>query len=39
MTDEQLAYGREQLKAQHIIVAGDAETKGIGCQSADRYQR
>ncbi|WP_342238775.1 ABC transporter substrate-binding protein [Inquilinus sp. OTU3971] len=39
MTDEQLAYGLEQLKAQHIVIAGDAEAKGIGCQSADRYQR
>ncbi|MGO1079732.1 ABC transporter substrate-binding protein [Inquilinus sp. CA228] len=39
MTDEQLAYGVEQLKAQHIIVAGEAETQGIGCQSADRYKR
>jgi NitT/TauT family transport system substrate-binding protein len=39
MTDEQLAYGLEQLKAQHIIIAGEAEAKGIGCMSADRYQR
>ncbi|MGK9230689.1 ABC transporter substrate-binding protein [Inquilinus limosus] len=39
MTDEQLAYGLEQLKAQHIVIAGEAETQGIGCQSAERYQR
>lgn len=39
MTDEQLAYGVEQLKAQHIVIAGEAETKGIGCMSGDRYQR
>lgn len=39
MTDEQLAYGLEQLKAQHIIIADEAETQGIGCMSGDRYQR
>jgi len=39
MTDEQLAYGREELKAEHIVIAGEAETKGIGCMSGDRYQR
>ncbi|TSD83457.1 ABC transporter substrate-binding protein [Mycobacterium sp. KBS0706] len=38
MTDEQLAYGREQLKAAHIVVAGEAETQGIGCMTANRYQ-
>jgi NitT/TauT family transport system substrate-binding protein len=39
MTDEQLAYGLEQLKAQHIVIADEAETQGIGCMSGDRYQR
>ncbi len=39
MTDEQLAYGLEQLKAQHIVIADEAEAKGIGCMSGDRYQR
>jgi NitT/TauT family transport system substrate-binding protein len=38
MTDEQLAYGREQLKAAHIVIAGEAETQGIGCMTEARYQ-
>jgi NitT/TauT family transport system substrate-binding protein len=38
MTDEQIAYGIAQLKADHIIIAGEAETQGIGCMTAARYQ-
>ncbi|MDR6291903.1 NitT/TauT family transport system substrate-binding protein [Inquilinus ginsengisoli] len=38
MTDEQIAYGIAQLKANHIVIAGEAEAQGIGCMTAARYQ-
>jgi NitT/TauT family transport system substrate-binding protein len=38
MTDEQIAYGIENLKNYGIIISGDAETKGIGAMSEDRWK-
>jgi NitT/TauT family transport system substrate-binding protein len=38
MTDEQIAYGIENLKKYGIIISGDAETKGIGAMSEDRWK-
>jgi NitT/TauT family transport system substrate-binding protein len=38
MTDEQIAYGIENLKKYGIIISGDAETKGIGAMSEERWK-
>lgn len=38
MTDDRIAYGVEQMKAHGIVISGDAETMGIGCQTEARYQ-
>ena len=38
MTDEQIAYGIENLKNYGIIISGDAETKGIGAMSEERWK-
>ena len=37
MTDEQLAFSLNAMKEQGIVVSGDAESKGIGCITEDRY--
>jgi len=37
MTDEQLAFSLAKMKEYGIIVSGDAETKGIGCLTEERY--
>lgn len=38
MTDDQIAYGIAKMKEYGIVVSGDAETGGIGCMTADRWQ-
>jgi NitT/TauT family transport system substrate-binding protein len=38
MTDGQLAYGLQKIKEYGIVVSGDAETKGIGCMTDDRWK-
>ena len=38
MTDEQLAYGLAKMKEYGIVVSGDAETKGIGCMTDERWK-
>jgi NitT/TauT family transport system substrate-binding protein len=38
MTDKQIAYGIEKMKEFGIVISGDAETKGIGCMTDDRWQ-
>ncbi len=38
MTDEQIAFSIDKLKSFKIVVAGDAETKGIGCMTDARYK-
>lgn len=37
MTDEQLAFSLAKMKEYGILVSGDAETKGIGCLTEERY--
>jgi NitT/TauT family transport system substrate-binding protein len=37
MTDEQIAFSIEKMKEYGILVSGDAETKGIGCMTEERY--
>ncbi len=37
MTDAQLAFSRDKLKEYGIVVSGDAETRGIGCMTEERY--
>ena len=37
MTDELIAYGVAQLKEHGIVVSGDAEDKGIGCMTDERW--
>jgi len=39
MTDGQIAYSIEQMKANGILISGDAETKGIGCMTDDRMKQ
>jgi NitT/TauT family transport system substrate-binding protein len=39
MTDEQLAYSIAKLKEYGIATSGDAETKGIGAMTDDRWKR
>jgi NitT/TauT family transport system substrate-binding protein len=38
MTDEAIAYGIAKMKEYGIVVSGDAETKGIGCMTDERWQ-
>ena len=38
MTDGQLAYSLEKMKEYGIVVSSDAETKGIGCMTDDRWK-
>jgi len=37
MTDDQIAFTVKQLKAYKIVVASDAEAKGVGCMTDVRY--
>jgi len=37
MTDEQLGFSLAKMKEYGILVSGDAETKGIGCMTEERY--
>ncbi len=37
MTDELIAYGVAQMKEHGIVVSGDAEDKGIGCMTDERW--
>lgn len=37
MTDEQIAFSLAKMKEYGILVSGDAETKGIGCLTEERY--
>jgi NitT/TauT family transport system substrate-binding protein len=37
MTDEQIAFSIAKMKEYGILVSGDAETKGIGCMTEERY--
>lgn len=38
MTDGQLAYSLAKMKEYGIVVSGEAETKGIGCMTDERWQ-
>lgn len=38
MTDELLAYGREQLKARGIVDSGDSKSQGIGVMTDARWR-
>ena len=38
MTDAQLAFSIKEMKDNGIVVSGDAETKGIGCLTDERYK-
>jgi NitT/TauT family transport system substrate-binding protein len=38
MKDDQLAYGIENLKKYGMLTSGDAETKGIGAMSEERWK-
>jgi NitT/TauT family transport system substrate-binding protein len=38
MTDEQLSYGIAKMKEYGIVTSGDAETKGIGAMTDDRWK-
>ncbi len=38
MTDELIAYSLEQMEEYGIIISGDAETKGIGAMTDERWQ-
>ncbi len=38
MTDDLLAYGFSKLKEYGLVISGDAETKGIGAMSEERWQ-
>ncbi len=38
MSDEQLAFGLAKLKEYGIITSGDAETKGIGAMTDERWE-
>jgi NitT/TauT family transport system substrate-binding protein len=38
MTDDQIAYGIAKMKEFGIVISGDAETKGIGCMTDERWQ-
>jgi NitT/TauT family transport system substrate-binding protein len=38
MTDDQIAYSIGKLKEYGIVISGDAETKGIGAMTDDRWK-
>lgn len=38
MKDEQLAFGLEKLKEHGIIISGEAEKKGIGAMTEERWK-
>lgn len=38
MTDEQLQYSIEKMKEYGIVISGDAETKGIGAMTDERWK-
>ncbi len=38
MTDAQIKYGIEKMKEYGIVVSGDAETKGIGAMTDERWK-
>jgi len=38
MKDEQLAFGLQKLKEHKIIISGEAEKKGIGSMTDERWQ-
>lgn len=38
MTDGQIEYSITKMKEYGIVVSGDAETKGIGCITDERYK-
>jgi len=38
MTDEQIAYGIEKMKDYGIVDSGDAQTKGIGAMTEERWK-
>jgi NitT/TauT family transport system substrate-binding protein len=38
MTDGQLAYSLEKMKEYGIVISGDAEDKGIGCMTDERWK-
>ncbi|NJO79590.1 MAG: ABC transporter substrate-binding protein [Cyanobacteria bacterium RM1_2_2] len=38
MTDDQIQYGIEKMKEYGIVVSGDAETKGIGAMTDERWK-
>ncbi len=37
MTDEVIAYGIAKMKEHGIVISGDAEDKGIGCMTDERW--
>jgi len=39
MTPEQIAYGIEKMKEYGLVTSGDAETKGIGVMTEQRWTR
>ena len=39
MTDGQLEYSLAKMKEYGIVVSGDAETRGIGCITDERYKQ
>jgi NitT/TauT family transport system substrate-binding protein len=38
MTDEQIAFGIEKMKANGIVDSGDTETLGIGAMTEERVK-
>lgn len=38
MTDGQIAFSIEKMKEYGILISGDAETKGIGCMTDERWK-
>lgn len=38
MTDDQIKYGIEKMKEYGIVVSGDAEAKGIGAMTDERWK-
>jgi NitT/TauT family transport system substrate-binding protein len=38
MTDAQIAYSIKAMKDTGLLTSGDAETKGIGCMTDERYK-
>lgn len=38
MTDDQITYSIEKMKEYGIAISGDAETKGLGCMTDERWK-